>query len=112
MASAPAAAAATTPAAAHTSHFDQLKKFSRRGVSSMDGFGTVTGTVAELAQRGDVSAATAENESGTLGEIGAGNQRADERRDLRGVGAAVGVDHHDDVPGGRGEAASQGVAFT
>ena len=50
-------------------------------------------------------------EAGALGEVGAGDQRVDEGRDLGRVGRAVGVEHDDDVAGGGREAAGQRVAL-
>ena len=67
--------------------------------------------VAGLAERGDVGAAAAGQEARPLGEVGAGLQRLDEARDLGGIGRAVGVEHHDDVAGDRGEAGAQRVAL-
>jgi len=49
--------------------------------------------------------------AGALGDVGAADQRVDERRDLGGVGRAVGVEHDDDVTGDRREAAGEGVAL-
>ena len=72
---------------------------------------TLRPVVAELAQRGDVVAVAAVVEARALDEVGAGDQRGDEQRDLGRVGRAVGVDHHDDVAGAGGEAAGQGVAL-
>ena len=68
-------------------------------------------SIALGAQTRDVGAAAALGEPGSLGEIGAVNQRCDEPRDLAGVGRAVRVDHRDDVTGGRLESAGKSVSL-
>jgi len=67
--------------------------------------------VAQLAKRRDVGAAATLDEPRSLCEVRAGDERADEVRDLSGVGAAVGVQQDNDVTGCRFDAAGQGVAF-
>src|SRR5882757_1548379 len=68
-------------------------------------------TIPELAQCGDVGAAPARDEARALGEVRAGLERLDEAWDLRRVGRAVGVEHHDQVSGHRREAGPQRVAL-
>ena len=72
----------------------------------------VEAVVAQLAQRRDVVAVAAFGEARALDEVGTGDELGDEQRDLRGVGGAVGVDHHDDVAGAGGEPAGERVALT
>ena len=67
--------------------------------------------IARTPQRRDVAAAPAEREARTLGEVVSLEQRGDEQRDLRRIGRAVGIEHHDDVAGGRREAAGERVAL-
>ena len=68
--------------------------------------------VADASEPRDVGRAAAHREACALGEIGAGTQRGDEPRDLRRIGGAVGIEHHDDVAVGRREAAREGVALS
>ena len=67
--------------------------------------------VAQLAEPGDVGAAAAGEEARSLGEVGARLERRHEAGDLGRVGRAVGVDHHDQVPGHGGEAGAERVAL-
>ncbi len=68
-------------------------------------------TVAEAADAGDVVAPAALGEPRPLREVSAVEERPDEARDLARVGGAVCVDHGDDVPGRRREAAGQSVSL-
>src|SRR5271166_5019749 len=67
--------------------------------------------IAEAAQASDVLAASALGESRSLGEISSVEKSRHEARDLIGVGRAVGVDHSDNVAGGRRASAGKGVTF-
>ena len=67
--------------------------------------------VAERPQRGQVAAATALQETGALGHVGAGVQRGDEGGDVVRIHRPVGVHHHQDVAAGGVEAGLQGDAL-
>ena len=51
-------------------------------------------------------------EARALGEVGPGFERRHEPRDLGRVGRTVGIDHHDDFAGDRGEAGTQRIALS